>query len=493
MKILIDANIFIPLEPAGGSFNEKETSVVADFLRLANEHKVDIFVHPLISNDLKNDKNKLRNAARCSLLKKYRKLPDPPTLSKQLIQVIGDANKNSNDWVDNNLLSAVFNHAVHKLITEDNDIHRKADLLNIGDRVERAAEALSWLSDLYEEIPTPPPAVKFVKAHYLNDKDEIFTSFRGSYPGFDNWLIKCKNEHRNCYVIEDDEKNRVIAFCILKPEDSCEYGIHGKILKICSFKVSEEYSKNRYGELLLKSIFDFAQANKYDFLYLTVFPELVPLIKFMEQFGFVCSGKNTNLGERVLIKKQIYREADIQGVTPLEFNRLYGPWKTKYENNGLFVIPIRKIYHSVLFPEYEDQRLLFVKDYRPCGNSIRKAYLSHSKIQQIKPGDNLMFYSSGIVKGLTAVGIVEDTKRSSDPNEIAAYVGTRTVYKFKDIVEMCKKEVLAIRFRRVHFIKPPLLYNDLEKSKTLNGPPQSIQSLRKDKLKWLLKKITPQY
>jgi hypothetical protein len=51
-----------------------------------------------------------------------------------------------------------------------------------------------------------------------------------------------------------------------------------KILKICTFKVGEKYQGEKFGELLLKQVLWFAQHNKYDLAYVTVYPKQAFLI-----------------------------------------------------------------------------------------------------------------------------------------------------------------------------------------------------------------------
>ena len=46
---------------------------------------------------------------------------------------------------------------------------------------------------------------------------------------------------------------------------------------------------------------------------------------------------------------------------------------------------------------------------------------------------------------VTAIGVVEGTLRSTNPNEIARYVGTRTVYPYSEIVNTTRTSFAALQ------------------------------------------------
>ena len=123
----------------------------------------------------------------------------------------------------------------------------------------------------------------------------------------------------------------------------------------------------------------------------------------------------------------------------------------------------------------------------PCGNSISKAYLSCSHVTLVSRGDNLFFYRSHDHRSITVIGIVEDTRRSNQPDEIAKFVGKRTVYTYADITKMCKKDVLAIKFRQVNILNPPINISRLLNERILSGYPQSITRI--GNIDWLREQI----
>ncbi len=281
MNFLLDTNIVIPLEPGSLKGVEPGTQFAAAFLEKAHAAGLRVFIHPLVNVDLNRDKDADRLAMRKALLVKYSQLPDPPQLTDAIRQIVGNAEFGSNAWVDDHMLASVIANAVDYLVTEDAGIHNKARRLQIEDRVLYVAEARSLLADFFDQTPRPPPAVESVKTHALDETDEIFDSIRSDYPGFDEWLNKCKREHRQAWLIRNDAE-KLAGFCIVNREPY----ENAKTLKICTFKISPSHNGNRFGELLLKTIFNYAFDNGYERLFVTAFPEQKQLIEFFRTFGF---------------------------------------------------------------------------------------------------------------------------------------------------------------------------------------------------------------
>ena len=109
-------------------------------------------------------------------------------------------------------------------------------------------------------------------------KQEFFASLKGDYKGFENWYQKVLKEDRNCFVIKNEDD--IIAITILKIEESK--------LKICTFKVDENYKGNMLGEILLKCVFDFAIKNNLNEIYTEIISEKRDdLISFLgKKWGF---------------------------------------------------------------------------------------------------------------------------------------------------------------------------------------------------------------
>jgi GNAT superfamily N-acetyltransferase len=378
--------------------------------------------------------------------------------------------------VDNALVVAIAADAIDWLVSDDEGVHKKGRRLGRADRILSLADARGLTEDLFAKDPPPPPAVRATVAHDLRADDPIFTTFREDYPGFDVWLSQCKRQHRKVFLIEPPDGYGGIA--IVKDETPAEHGLTGRLLKLCSFKVSEAHSGRRYGELLLKPIFTFAEANKFDWIYVTVLPKHERLVALIEDFGFeALEGETTKRGELVMAKPMAVDRGSPCNIDPLAFNRRYGPRRVRFDGVPAFMIPIQPLYHDLLFPEKQQQLTLQPGGFA-AGNGLRKAYLCHSPTKSILPGSNVFFYRSSDLKSVTMLGVVEGSIRSQEVIEVARYVGTRTVYSFAEIERLCAHgPVLAVGFRQARILDRPIPISDLVVGAVLKGPPQSITRL----------------
>jgi L-amino acid N-acyltransferase YncA len=347
-------------------------------------------------------------------------------------------------------------------------------------------DAVLLVSELFPSVPQTPPHVSALLAHGLKSEDPIFESFREDYPGFDNWLSKCKREHRQAWVIQ--ARGRYAGVCIVKPELPAPYGLTGKVLKICAFKIAHEFRGYRYGELLLKTVFQYLVKNEYTETFVTVLPKYQELIDMLSDFGFTDIAKLAR-EERVFCKKLRPEPGTIPA---LDFNIKYGPHALTLGGAQVFAIPIQPHYHELLFPEFESQLSLATESH-PFGNSIRKAYLCHANVRQVLPGDVLLFYRSGDLQGVIAIGVAEATLVSSSPSAIAHFVGRRTVYSYAEIERMAEKPVLAILFRFARALTPPWTVDVLTANGIIKRAPQSIMQVKSEAIPWIAKQLAVPY
>ncbi|MCB9871489.1 MAG: GNAT family N-acetyltransferase [Planctomycetes bacterium] len=476
MKLLLDTNVFIPLEPAAAADLEPTSAIAARVWQLAHAGGHTAFLHPATKHDLARDKDTGRAELRGVLLAKYAELPDPPSIPSRLKAVIGEAPHGSNDWVDDSLLAALEADAVDFVISQDKGVRAKARRLGIDDRVLTLDEALRVLGGRPPVVA--PPAVKAIKAHALPSDDPILESFRQDYPGFDKWFSKCRREHRQAWKI--DGAGRLAAFCIVKDEEEDGLGLGAKPMKICSFKVAPEFNGFKYGELLLKTLFEHAYSNGNTSMFVTVFERHSGLLELLEDFGFERKDHRTKLGEVVLVKQLSPRP----GVFGLPYHVAFGPPRFD-RNNPWFIVPIQPRYSDVLFPETAEAKSLFEGQYA-FGNAIRKAYLCHSACRQLSSGDVLAFYRTRVRQGLIAIGVVEDALVSEDPATVLRAVARRTVYSTREVEDLCRRPVLAIRFRQTMLVKPSRSADELVKANVFSRAPQSIMRTGKEGTQWLI-------
>lgn len=473
MKFLLDTNVVIPVEPTSTTDREAQTPVIASLIGAIATQGLDLYLHPGSIDDLQRDKDIVRRSLRMELLSKYVRLPFPPEISKEMEAVIGNCKRGTNDEIDARLLASIVGNAVDFLITNDDGIHRRAARLSVADRVLTVSDAISMLDSFHPDAIKTPPAVELVFCHQLNVSDSIFDSLRADYSGFDGWLAKAQREHRQAFAI-NDPGGGIASIAIVKEETS-------DVLKVCTFKVSELAKGFRYGELLLKAVFDYAFQRKIGSLYLTCFPKQAQLLQFLEQFGFVESAKQPN-GE-IVLEKSLSAPTSLNQLTPLEYNVRFGPRNIWLPGVKKYVVPIQPPFHRMLFPDLETQQSLF-PGHSACGNGILKAYICRSATTTLAAGSILMFYRSQDSAKIRAIGVVDRSLRSCSAVEIARFVGKRTVYSLSQIQEMCESEAIAILFRYAKSIAPVSL-KKLVGVGALAAAPQQITEIRTGADEWI--------
>ncbi|HZI15186.1 MAG TPA: GNAT family N-acetyltransferase [Myxococcus sp.] len=484
MKFLIDTNVLIPLEPTAPEQVEAMTRPALDLLRAIEEAGYQLFIHPDMAMDVERDRDEPRRRLRELLLKKYLPLPDPPQVPADWEPRLGRPVYGTNDWVDHRLLAALRANAISVLVTEDRRIHKKAERVGLRHRVATIGDALALVQGLRDKFTQPPPAVEFTYAYNVDLEDPFFDSLRGDYRGFDDWLRRCQEQHRRCWVVRS-EGRRLAALCLIKDEQGA-LGIPGKMLKLCTFKVAPEHRGRRLGELLLKSVFAYVSRNGHDSIYVTAFEKQGELIALFEDFGFQVH-ERTEAGELALVKR-LRLGTPPEGLAPLEFHVRCGPPAMQLVEPA-FVIPIEPRFHNLLFPD-ADAQLQLQAGAHPFGNGLRKAYLCKAQTRQIGPGAPLLFYLSHSRKAVTVLGVAEETVVSSNVEEIAGSVGKRTVYPLREIETMCSTgEVLAILFRQASVLEKPIALEELIQNGVLRGPPQSITTVQHGGHAWLRQRI----
>jgi L-amino acid N-acyltransferase YncA len=484
MRFLIDTNVLIPLEPTEAGHVEAGTERATLFARLVAEGRHQLLLHPESSRDIDRDRDQRRRTTRQLLARKYALLTHPPGC--ELIEhVIGSPSPESHDWVDHHLLAALFGDAIDYVVTDDGRMRRKAARVGLADRVLSIDDAIGVLETLSEVKPEPPPTVELRPMHSIDLRDPIFESLREDYDKFDDWFRRGAREGRQGWLVTLPS-GRYAGLCLLKPDDD-QYSLGGKVLKVSTFKVAAEHQGNRYGELLLKTLFDYIRANSYDRVWVSVFERHESLIALFEQFGFERRSSLSPLGELVYSKTLRPSSEELDAGSALEVHVKFGPPCVRVEAGRTFVVPIQPRYHRMLFPEYPERRpALFTLDPGPFGNALRKAYLCNSAISTIEPGATLLFYRSEDDRALTVVGVVDRVMRSQDVAELTRFVGQRTVYSESEIRRLASSPVLAMLFRQDRFLRPPASIRELASAGVARRAPQSIMTIRSEEAtRWL--------
>lgn len=485
VNLLLDTNIILPLEPASAADLESGSSRAVRLFNLAQEVGVGLFTHPQQILDIESDKDDARRQLRLVLLKKYRSLHSPPPLTHRVQEAAGSPEAGSNSWVDAHLAAALDQNSVDYLVSEDRGLHRLCRRLDIESRCLTLDAALDLLSAEQTQIPDSPPAVVSMIAYELDERDPIFEGLRSDYAGFDEWLAKCKREHRRAWIIRLPGRDKYAGVCIVNPEDCAWEGAENPTLKICTFKIAADATGGKLGELLLRSVFDFAHANGFQTLFLETFEKQGALLHLLNQFGFEALHGTSDSEQLLLRKKLSPTSVEDEKSSPLEYAKKFGPYSVKWSGVAVFAVPIEPRFHALLFPQMEPQGSLLA-GIESFGNTLIKAYLCRAQTRRIRRGDLVVFYRSGDWQALTTLGVVEETLVTNDADEMGAFVRKRTVYRSEDIRTICAAgEALGITFRHAPVLRRRIEFSELQRAGVLSAPPQSITKLSPESLLWL--------
>lgn len=401
---------------------------------------------------------------------------------------------NNHDKIDNNLLYAVYKNAVDFLITEDREIHKKAAKINVQDRVLLIDEALQlFREDVTISSHILPPPLKKDFVYNLNLNDPIFDKLKQDYPEFVGWFTKISKEGRKCWVHYKSD-GKIGALLIFKIENEQIEGNpplpKKKRLKISTFIVTSVGQK--IGELFIKVSVDFCVKNKLSEIYLTHFTEPEDrLVQLISEYGFKKVSVNSR-GEDIYLKNLFPDHTSLTMLKPLDIVKEYYP--NFYDGTLIkkYIIPIQPRFHDRLFTDYRERQTTLPEhsgEFIIEGNTIKKAYLTNSRITTIQTGDIILFYKSGKKSRITSISVVESIyPRLTDPDEIIKVVGKRTVYSREEIKEMTKKPTTVILFYYIFHLPNPISYQTLRNLGALSGPPQSICEIDNDKYRKIIKR-----
>lgn len=457
MRFLIDTNILIHLED-----NKIVQSAFSKFYKLAIENQCKILYHPIVLNDLENDKDLERKKIIVSKLAKYSVFESPENPTNEFIQLVGE-NK-SNDKMDNAQLFQVYKRYVEYLITEDLGIKKKANKVLIKEKVLNIQDGLKFLEETFSFIIPSHPILKegLVREILKYKNDLFFNSLKADYPNFSNWLDKCAEKDRRAfYLLINNSISAVLIYNKEAPKDHKLPNIHTDVLKICTFKVSENTFGYKIGELFLGKIFLLAIEMKADYVYLTVFPKHKQLIELLRDFGF---SLNRFESEEYYMIRDIRKPFRIDD--SLKNHISTHPYYFDFPRIKKFIIPIEEQFYSTLFKDaIERVPTLFDSSIQEIqGNTIRKAYIckSHVKLEQ---GDLVLFYVSKTLMKISTICIVDSYHRVNNFDELKMLVRKRTVYSDKILEEMLNESkgvLTVILFRLVFYMKQPILYKELK-------------------------------
>lgn len=431
MKALLDTNIIIHREAGSLGINQD----IGILYRWLDKVKYTKCIHPLTVQEINKNPNKATVQAFAIKMASYELLPSVAPLSPDVEAIAQRIDKTENDRIDTALVNELYNDRVDLIISEDKNVRKKAELLQISDKVYSINSFLEKIAAEYPDLTDYKVlSVRQKLFAEININDPFFDSFKEDYPGFEKWFRKKANE--KAYVTVNKVNKLLLSFLYLKREGKDE--VYSDIepvfkpkkrLKIGTFKVVS--NGVRLGERFLKIVFDNALVNKVDEIYVTIFDkrdEQKRLVDLLVEWGFTHWGAKST-GELVLVRNFIRLFED-------QNPRITYPYISR--QSRFFLVPIYPDYHTELFPDsiLRTESPLDFEDNEPYRNSIRKVYVSRSWERNIKRGDVLVFYrTGGIYKSVVStICIVEDVVLNfNDEEEFVRACRKRSVYSEQNL------------------------------------------------------------
>jgi predicted nucleic acid-binding protein len=301
MRVLLDTNIVIHREASRVTIED-----IGILFKWLDRLRYEKYLHPITIQEINKLKNKDDLETFNIKLTSYVSLNVPAPLHPNVTKICAPLDKNQNDSNDTLLINEVYNDRVDVLITEDKKIKKKANLLNIADKVFSID---SFLAKVIAEHPDLSDYKTLsVKKEYfgkINLSDQFFDSLKEDYPGFEHWFNKKSQE--TAYICQSEAG--VSAFLYLKVEDEHEpypeitpVFSRKKRLKVGTFKAA--LNRHLLGERLVKIIFDNAVRYQVDEIYVTILDKRTEqrwLIKMLEDYGFEHYGHKQNEHSRELV------------------------------------------------------------------------------------------------------------------------------------------------------------------------------------------------
>ncbi|MBN1235616.1 MAG: EVE domain-containing protein [Methanotrichaceae archaeon] len=375
------------------------------------------------------------------------------------------------------------------IVTEDRDIHKDATKMELDDRVLLVEEALQiFINYINKDTKIAPLPLKREFVRDLNYDDPIFDSLKEEYmPEFEGWFKKISYEGRRSWVYYR-KNGRIGAILIYKLEaepieDSKPPLPEKKRLKVSMLKVT--FIEHKIGELFIKMAVDVSVKNNISEIYLTHFTKSNdPLVKLISEYGFNKAAVKNN-GEDIFIKKLVVDD-DAKRLSPIEVSKIFYPSFYDGDYVKKFVVPIRPGYHNKLFTDYSKRQITlseYADEFVVEGNTIKKAYISHSNIKAMKRGDLILFYRSEDEQAVTSLGVVESVHIGiEDSGQILQLVGKRTVFTREEIDRWIERNPVSIFLFRHHFhFKKPVDLDRLIECQVIKAAPQSAMEISSGK------------
>lgn len=474
--VVLDTNIVIYAQDYA-SQDHPDGKIAAEVLRAIGELGYTPAITPATLDDLvrsgRGRELRVREAERYARVE-----PEPPGALRQRAGY-GDS-LGANDECDLRILAALDQKLAAWIITNDKRMISHAEQAGLT-HVLDARQFLEFLEPARHPLG-PPPRVGVAPPARVDVRSPFFASLIDSYPEFHDWWEKrVVPQNRTTLVVGEPEDPQALA--VIKENDT-DYGLPSDTTKICTFKVSHGARGQRYGELLLKAAIQHIRAIPSSTVFLEVAADN-ELVAWLKPFGFKARpGARAANGDTVMVKS-LTPGGRRRGIDPWAYHVTYGPGALRVER--AFLVPIKTGWHERLFPESNSAQFSLLAGFtEPCGNAIKKVYISRTRSRKPARGDVLVFVESGTGRRVSNIGVVEDVLVSGDPIEVLRFAGSRTVYTPPEVHRMCQDgEVHVMKFRHDRILAKPWTPGCPGYDVLIGRTPQSITTVREEGVQWL--------
>lgn len=481
MKILLDTNIVVYRE----SDNSSKDGLGELYRLIDNNIQMQKYINPTIKSEILQKLSGNKRDIMINRLESYNMLENSSKyICDELKEKFGERDKLQNDINDSLILTDIFTGKADLLITDDKRIKRKANELGIAPKVNNIGEFL-YNCKAEKKVPHDILDIHKRKLSNVDITDIFFDSLKKSYPGFEEWFKRKKDEEAYCYY----EGTKLQGLLLLKNEEIGEdysdisptMRINRK-LKVSTFKVDVKGKK--IGERFIKIIFDQAIYSNVNEIYVTIFDDdynKLNLIKYFEKFGFIYHGKK-NGKELVYIRnmnKKFIKEKPLTSY----------PYFSRKSDS--FIIPIKPSYHTFLLPDSKLSKELYKNIHMPVEYAITKYYISAAGWNtKPKIGDNIVFYRSkdSIIPAkyssvITTIGIVNNIYNPQNINDLVNIVKDKTVYTNEEIINWYKNKIhntYVIEFAYITTLGNKITFNDCLNNGILTEAPIGVSQLSQE-------------
>lgn len=394
-RVLLDTNIIIHRE----GYNNV-TFEVASLYNWLDKLKSTKLISPKTKDEIKKYQDENAKKSLNIKLDSYEMLIPTPVEDVFFNEVVSTFSRDENSKIDNEILYQVYDGLADLLVTNDNKILKKAEILGIRQLVLNVEEYLNIVEKEFpKKVNYKMLSVKKKKFGDINLNDHFFDTLKEDYPEFDTWFHK-KNQEE-AYVFEKEDGVHGFLFVKTEYPDENDYlkvvpVLPGKKrLKVGTFKIDLTLKGFRLGERFLKIIFDNALANNVDEIYVTLFEnhrdEINALRDILCKWGFVYHGykiSGNNEKESVFVKT--LEKYDYSKGVKFNFPNLP-------KNQKMFFLPINPEYHTDLFPDsiLKNEDMNLYSENKGHLYSLEKIYVSGSTGKNARPGDFVVIYRNG--------------------------------------------------------------------------------------------------